>query len=663
MTSRLLAVIVTASLCAAVSAQTPAPALTKSKRELLRAILAATDAASAGPDTDDVQWQSHVMRASDGSHYLAFIAVPAGPPLPAGPAIVYVRLATVQAAGAPAVAERSAISEWLAGSRIDPRLQPRHGIAIGDMPAFGAGAIAARGSTASTGSTDLSLMALDRERARQEEADREKERRAELEGRQAAARVALPFEDFDLASGSRRADGTRVIARALTAGPGDYALYLAWADPAAAKPLTTIRVMRKSIHLPVASRTELTTGSIILADSVSMRPQAYPPSEQASHPYSIGLMEIVPAASARYGRENNLSLAFQIINAQSSDVGMPDLAVGFRIVRVTGGRETAVASLNPQYYNATTLPPDFDLRLGHPLFAAVTAPLATLPRGDYRLKAVVNDHVARTSTGADADFSVIGTPASLLAEAPPLGRAFDRYAVLAVALPTLLDALTPPSPSPALARALATARSGKLVALLVEEPVPPPEAGIRTALTGLALLSVGDASAALQFRRAMTEGAAAGPMQFLIGAARAAESRDADAIVAWQAALAAGSAPPLTAAQLAEAYLRRGDGQHAAAALADARSDPDSVRISAAVAIANGREADALAQLDARLVAEPGDQPARWLLLQALYARFVHNDKPAQTEIDRFATEAKRYIDAKGANAALLTEWLAAISF
>ncbi len=51
---------------------------------------------------------------------------------------------------------------------------------------------------------------------------------------------------------------------------------------------------------------------------------------------------------------------------------MPDLAVGFRIVRVSGDRESPVASLNPQYYNSTTLPPDFNLRQGHPLFAAAT---------------------------------------------------------------------------------------------------------------------------------------------------------------------------------------------------------------------------------------------------------------------------------------------------
>ena len=85
---------------------------------------------------------------------------------------------------------------------------------------------------------------------------------------------------------------------------------------------------------------------------------------------------------------------------------MPDIAVNFRIVRVNGERESPFASLTPQSYNATTMPAEFNLRLGHPMFAAVTAPLATLTRGDYRLKIAVHDRIANTVANTDADFSV-----------------------------------------------------------------------------------------------------------------------------------------------------------------------------------------------------------------------------------------------------------------
>ena len=79
--------------------------------------------------------------------------------------------------------------------------------------------------------------------------------------------------------------------------------------------------------------------------------------------------------------------------------------------------------------------------------------------------------------------------------------------------------------------------------------------------------------------------------------------------------------------------------------------------------IAAKREPEAIVLLDAHLAVEPDDQEARWLLLQALYAQFVRSGKaPAAADADRFAMQARRYIDANGANAALAAEWLKAIS-
>ena len=108
----------------------------------------------------------------------------------------------------------------------------------------------------STGGNELKLIALERERARQEKEDRDKQRRNQLEGKTTSSNDALPFEDFDLASRSARGDGTRVITRAFTAGPGDYDLYLAWADPAAPKPATTVRVIRKTLTHVTDNREE-----------------------------------------------------------------------------------------------------------------------------------------------------------------------------------------------------------------------------------------------------------------------------------------------------------------------------------------------------------------------------------------------------------------------
>ena len=668
MSFRLAAAIVITCLCGDAFAQTPAPNLTRQQRDLLQAIVTAVDAASTQPETADLKWQHHILRASDGSHYVAFSAEPpASAALPAGPALLYLRLATATPAGAQRIAERSPIREWLAGNRTDPRLLPnKGGIVVGEMPMMGAAGLNTLRPPTSTGGNELKLIALERERARQDKEDRDKQRRNELEGKTTSPNDALPFEDFDLASRSARGDGTRVITRAFTAGPGDYDLYLAWADPAAPKPATTVRVIRKTLTLEPARTLGMITSSVILADSVSTRQAPYAAAEQASHPYSIGLMEIVPARTNRYGRENSLSLAFQVINAQSNDAGMPDLTVNFRIVKLNGERESAVASLTPQNYNATTLPPAFNLRLGHPLFAAVTAPLATLTRGDYRLRIAVNDRIANTVANTETDFIVIGTPASLLAEAPALGRPFRREVVLEPhVLGGIVDALVPATPSPTLARALAIAKTGKLADLLIEEPVPPAEAGVRTALTGLALFSIGDASSASQFQRALQQNSPAAPTQFLLGAARAMQARDPDAIAAWQAAMATGSSPAITPQLLIDTYLRRNDLQRATElAAATVPASAAWTRSIVATHIASRRDADAIALLDVHLAAQTDDQEARWLLLHALYPKFVREGAKAlpATEAGRFTTHARAYIDAKGANAALAQEWLKAIS-
>ena len=64
----------------------------------------------------------------------------------------------------------------------------------------------------------------------------------------------------------------------------------------------------------------------------------------------------------RYGRDEQPLGRFQVINAQSNDAGMPDLAVNFRIVRVNGERNQRSHRSRRSHYNATTLPADFNLR-------------------------------------------------------------------------------------------------------------------------------------------------------------------------------------------------------------------------------------------------------------------------------------------------------------
>jgi hypothetical protein len=123
--------------------QVTAPNLSRGQRAALQALVRAVDEGASALDVPDADWPVHLLRASDGSHYVAFsihadttIAAPT-------PVVLYVRLATKRDEGATS-AERSAVAEWLAGQAPVPVL-PRRGIAIGDMPTYGAAGILTRG--------------------------------------------------------------------------------------------------------------------------------------------------------------------------------------------------------------------------------------------------------------------------------------------------------------------------------------------------------------------------------------------------------------------------------------------------------------------------------------------------------------------------------------
>jgi hypothetical protein len=608
---------------------------------------------------------------------------PPAPALPDKPVILYVRLATAAGRGETTIAERSTVREWLAGSRTDPRLLPRKGgVAVGDMPPMGAGAIGARGAP-SVGSADLQAIDLQRERSRQRAEEDEKKRRATLEGSAASQSDRLPFEDFEIGAAAAFADGTRAIQRALTAGPGTYDLSVAWADVSEPAAKAHIHVARRRLQLGPAGGAEFGLSSVIVAERVGFRQTPYHPLEQRAHPYAIGLTEIMPARGTVLTPARSLSVAFQIFNAYPSPEGKPDVRVEMRLVRLVGAREEPVAALSPLAYNGTTLPPDFDLRLGHPVIAAMSAPLATVPRGSYRLMIAAEDKLGGSIAAGDARFTVVGTPQSLLAEAPALAPRFDRAVVLAA--PTLnpvLDRLSPDGPSAALAKPLQSARTGRFSDLLIEESVPPSEQPVRIALTGLALMSLGDLGSLAQFERALQLSASAreksgelrsdlagapsgregGPeaaIRFLLGAARAMQNRDREAIAAWQGARSAGFNAPIVDRLIAEAYLRQREYARAAEAISSERAgDAAAARTYAVTRIASSQLDAAVAALDPMLASNPGDADLQWLLLHALYADFVGGNKG---RAERVATEASRYIDAKGPHAALASEWLAVV--
>ena len=252
------------------------------------------------------------------------------------------------------------VAEWLAGRNKRP-LKRERGIAIGDMPVFGAGSAANSGQSAGSSgrgiaSQNLQLLEMERERARERRETQDRERKAGLEGEKAprAANAGAALRRFRSARRpSRPIDRRRANAsakpdrRARRLRPGRSA------GPIRRPriPRRSARVFKRSLQLPAASTSMFALSSVIVADQVSLREVPVSAAQQTSHPYSIGATEIVPARDQTLTNDERLALVVQVINARATPDGKPDVAVGFRIQRRTPNGHEQVGVLSPQSYN------------------------------------------------------------------------------------------------------------------------------------------------------------------------------------------------------------------------------------------------------------------------------------------------------------------------
>ncbi|MBL8135113.1 MAG: tetratricopeptide repeat protein [Acidobacteria bacterium] len=659
-----------------VQAQSAAPRLNKSQRTLLEAVVAAVDRVAAGaPEAPRVEatWLSHVLRASDGSHYVALRAEVPEVPAPTAPATIYVRLALRRVGGETLLAPpRSAVMDWLQGLRGDPlpmRAMKSMSVPQGEIPVGGAAMLA--GSQAIVAANDASnalrLQDMERERARRDREAREKQRRADLESRANSPVSSLhAFEDFDVKSVLGPAARGLLIERGITTGPGDYDVYIGWAEPGSAK-APAVRVITRRLSLPAANRSEFALSDVVLADAVRTLESPYPVDQQGAHPYAIGALETTPARDTRFRVDEPLSVVVQVINPSGGPAGKPDVDVAFRVSREVAGRPQLVGSLPVQHHSAATLPVDFDVASGHPLFAALQMPLTTFARGRYTIEVIATDRLGGRQTSRTATFEITGTPASLLREAPTPGQAFRRDSVLAPAtLHAISRALAPPAPSEPLARALAAVESGRFSDLLRVDTTVAAERPVAQALLGLGLYGLGDSarSVASQLTQAASLGAPSAPVLLMLGATYALGGDDKAAVTAWNQAREGGIDDDVVATLLIDAYMRQGDVARAAAmATAALDSQPGNAaarRALAATYIATRRPGDALRVLDAAPAGAAGPEHD-FLVMHALFAGAVAGDAAmtAPAARERFAALAQRYVQAEGRHAELVGEWLA----
>ncbi|HVC19636.1 MAG TPA: hypothetical protein VNE16_06140 [Vicinamibacterales bacterium] len=220
-----------------------------------------------------------------------------------------------------------------------------------------------------------------------------------------------PFEDVHFFDIQPPAAGQPFdLDRAFAVPAGDYDVYIALQQVAVkgSKAPQMTSVLKESVSVPDFWNGELTTSSLILTKAIERLQAPLSADDQADHPYVIGNAQIIPSTTSKLAKSGQLSLVFMIYNTGlDASTKKPDVTVDYEFYQKTAAGEKFFNKTNPQVFNASTLPPQFNPAAGHQIVAGQTVPLATFPVGDYRLAITVTDKTSGKTLKRDVLFSVV----------------------------------------------------------------------------------------------------------------------------------------------------------------------------------------------------------------------------------------------------------------
>lgn len=212
------------------------------------------------------------------------------------------------------------------------------------------------------------------------------------------------------------------LSRSFVAPAGSYDVYVVAKEllgekaPKNVAPKTV--VLKQTVNVPEFWNNDLTTSSVIIADRIDPLAAPLSQAQLVERPYAaLGVMEIFPTASSKLSKKSELSVFFLIYNPKADSAQKPDINVEYNFCQAAPGNqpkpdepckagEKFYNKTDPQVMNAQTLPPAFDLSMGHQLQTGQAVPLAGFPEGDFRLEIKVTDKVANKSVVRDVNFSV-----------------------------------------------------------------------------------------------------------------------------------------------------------------------------------------------------------------------------------------------------------------
>ena len=229
--------------------------------------------------------------------------------------------------------------------------------------------------------------------------------------------VALPgeedavFEDVHFADVNAGADGPIRISRAFTAPGGTYDVYVAlqqsMGEESDEDERGPIMLLRERVDIPDLWDGRLQLSSIIVPELVEPLAAPLTPDEQMLSPYSLGTTRIVPKFDEAFGKQAELSLIFLVYNPGLAGGSKPNITIEYTFHQRSAGGEQYFNRTNPQEFNDQTLPPAFDVTLGHQIVAGQTVPLSLFPAGDYRLEIKVTDNTNSAEIIENVMFTVL----------------------------------------------------------------------------------------------------------------------------------------------------------------------------------------------------------------------------------------------------------------
>jgi hypothetical protein len=197
------------------------------------------------------------------------------------------------------------------------------------------------------------------------------------------------------------------VPRAMQMPAGEYTLYIAMRErqPKDRKQQPKSVVLAQPLTVPDMN-TGLTTSSVILAKALDPAPEQLTAQQQLEQPFTISGYRIVPSFGAPIPQQSGeLMFVFFIYNEAVAASGKPDLDVEYLFYRAS--EDKAFTKLATQTFNATTLPGQFDLSLGHQVFVGQGIPVKdAFKPGDYRLEIKVTDKTNGQTVTRNVPFTV-----------------------------------------------------------------------------------------------------------------------------------------------------------------------------------------------------------------------------------------------------------------